>query len=210
MIIYRDLIGATRTPARFVVAALALTGFGLLSAVAWVAPISVMAAVVGVAAIIGYLGLGVWSDGIRHAIDAAGGPQLYGIRPTGLVALHALLPTAAGLFFACTGAAIAVALGGPWFGALFAMLGTLFTVTVRVLDATKGQMPLRLLTPIPTPAGDLSGILIAYWQADSLVMTLAVLAGVALLAASNPVVLVALVPAGLFVLLLARRRLARR
>src|SRR5699024_4803014 len=48
----------------------------------------------------------------------------------------------------------------------------------RARDAAKGPMPLSLMTPIPTPQGDLSVLSVLVWQADALL--LAVLAGAVL------------------------------
>ncbi|MBX9719220.1 MAG: hypothetical protein K2X36_10330 [Microbacteriaceae bacterium] len=208
--LYRDLVGALRTPGRCVVAVAAVIGAGLLNALAFTAPSGAMAAGIAVAAVLGYLGLGVWSDGLRHAAESAGSPTLYGVGHVRLVVLHALFPTAAAILFAAVGATAGFLLGASWSAVLLALLAAAFTVAVRILDATKGQMPLSLLAPIPSPAGDLSGVLIAYWQADSLIITVIVLTGVALLATANPLALLLLVATGVIVLLLARRRLGRR
>src|SRR5699024_3232904 len=58
------------------------------------------------------------------------------------------------------------------------VLLALVLVAARARDAAKGPMPLSLMTPIPTPQGDLSVLSVLVWQADALL--LAVLAGAVL------------------------------
>lgn len=66
---------------------------------------------------------------------------------------------------------------------MVALLGLVLALAARVHAAAKGPLPLALLTPVPTPMGDLSGLNVALWQVSSLLM-----AGVAV-AVAGPLLL---------------------
>jgi hypothetical protein len=177
MFLRRDLVGSLRTPARFVLACAGCLGFGLLIAVAvgasgagaWVASCA--------AGLLGFLALGVWSDGFRHAAEVAAAPPLYGVSTLRLLGLHAVLPVVGGLVFATAGV---VAWAGIWGGRVsasalaVAVLSVLLLVLVRVYDSAKGPLPLTLMAPVPTPAGDASALVVAVWQADAVILAAAV------------------------------------
>ncbi|MBF4635129.1 hypothetical protein ITJ38_12000 [Agreia pratensis] len=190
----RDLVGSLRTPARFVLACAGCLGFGLLIAVAvgasgvavWIAACA--------AAIVGFLALGVWSDGFRHAAEVAAAPPLYGVSTLRLIGLHAVLPVLGGVVFSVIGVVVGAVLSGlapwsvaPWSLALWhfalwpafaaAVLGVLLLVLVRIYDSTKGPLPQELMAPVPTPAGDASALVVAAWQADAVILS-CVLVGV--------------------------------
>lgn len=168
----RDLVGSLRTPARFVLACAGCLGFGLLIAVAvgasgvavWIAACA--------AAIVGFLALGVWSDGFRHAAEAASAPALYGVSTLRLVGLHAVLPVVGGVLFSAGGVVIGFVLWGgvAWLALGAAVLSVLLLVLVRVYDSVKGPLPQELMAPIPTPAGDASALVVAVWQADAVII----------------------------------------
>lgn len=203
----RDLLGSLRTPARFTTAVAALIAAGFLLTVAFTVPSAVIWVPTIAGALLGYLALGVWSDGFRHAVEAAGGTPLYGFGDGRLFLLHASLPVLCVLVFAGIGAAVAVAVGTAPLGGLSAIGFLSFTITVRIFNAVKGQMPLALLAPVPTPFGDLSGLFIAYWQADALIITCTLGTAVTFAALSGPLWLAVLVPAGALMLYLTRRKL---
>ena len=205
----RDLLGSLRTPVRFASAAVALAGAGFLLVIAFAAPSTVMWLPTLVGAVLGYLALGVWSDGFRHAVEAAGVTSLYGIGDGRLLLFHAALPILCVLIFAGIGGVAAVTVGAPLLGLLVSITLLLFTVSVRAFDSVKGPMPLALLVPAPTPFGDFSGLLIAYWQADALIITGTVAITLTLAVVSAPLWLGALVPAAAAMLYLTRRKLAR-
>ncbi|MEV8254813.1 hypothetical protein AB0O95_12710 [Rhodoglobus sp. NPDC076762] len=203
----RDLVGSLRTPERFITAALALLVAGFLLASPSVVPAAVawMTALLG--GIIAFLALGVWSDGFRHAADTAAGLPLYGFGAAKEFALHATLPVAGVLVFGGAGALTAIAVGASPVSVVEALVFALLVVTVRILNATKGQMPLELLTPIPTPAGDFSGALVMMWQADALLLTsvLSLLLTASWL--STPLLLVLMPVAGAVVVVVAGHNL---
>ena len=186
----RDAVGASRTPARAVVASAALVASGaLVGLAAALADRSGMAATGGgpaaggpsawalaaVGAVVGFAALGVLGDGFRQAAAGAGAPRLDGHGTARLYALHATLPLAWGS--ACAGAgasaaAHAAAPGAPVVTAVVtAVLVTAVLVAARAHDSARGPLPLALLMPVPSPGGDLSGLGVALWQVDAVVLS---------------------------------------
>lgn len=157
----RDLVGALRTPLRSLVAGAALCLAILMGALSTTLPGQMTWVVVGASSVLGYLALGVWSDGFRHAVEASAAPTLYGLSDHQLLGLHAMLPLAVIMTVGTAAALLAVLLGGQPLMAALALGAAPFCVAVRVLDAAKGPMPPILLTPAPTPMGDASAIPIA-------------------------------------------------
>jgi len=210
----RDLVGSLRTPARFVLACAGCLGFGLLIAVAvgasgvavWIAACA--------AAIVGFLALGVWSDGFRHAAEVAAAPPLYGVSTLRLIGLHAVLPAAGGVLFSVVGVVVgAIVLGlavwslALWSAIAAAVLSVLLLVLVRVYDSAKGPLPQELMAPIPTPAGDASALVVAVWQADAVIIACVVVGMTAASVAGGSIGgVLAAVGLGLLVGWMTRRR----
>src|SRR5699024_6273432 len=118
---------------------------------------------------ISYAALGVFTDGLRHAAETAAAPPLYRYSTAGLYGLHAILPALWAI--ACTLIGASLAPAGTSLGLVISMGSlALFVVAARVYDSAKGPLPPVLLTPISTPAGDLSGLLVIAWQADALLI----------------------------------------
>ena len=205
----RDLVGSLRTPVRAAWACLGVAASGALVAAAldgagagsWVPAVG--------AALVGFLALGVWSDGFRHVVDVASAPPLYGI-PTGrLLLLHAALPGVAGASCALVGAGIAVAGGAGPVALVVAPVAALLLVVVRASDAAKGPLPLQVMAPVPTPVGDASSLVVAAWQADALLVAGgSVLAVVTAVGAAGPACAAVALPLGAAVALRTRRRIA--
>ena len=211
----RDLVGSLRTPARFALACAGCLGFGLLITVAvgasgpgvWIAACA--------AAIVGFLALGVWSDGFRHVAEVAAAPPLYGVSTLRLLVLHAVLPVVGGVVFSAVGVGVGgvvwgdggvdVGLVGP--ALVAAVLCVLLLVLVRVYDSAKGPLPMTLLAPGPTPAGDASALVVAAWQADAVILA-GVVVGVTVVSVAGGVSGGVLVAVGLGVVVgwMARRR----
>ncbi|MDQ0744291.1 hypothetical protein QFZ62_001599 [Clavibacter sp. B3I6] len=209
LVLRRDLVGALRTPVRAASACLGIAAAGALVAVA----LDGAGAALGVpavgAALVAFLALGVGADGFRHVVEVSSAPPLYGI-PTGrLLLLHAALPATAGGACALAGAGIAVAAGAGGAALVAAPAVVLLLVVVRALDAAKGPLPLEVMAPVPTPAGDASALVVAAWQADALILAGgSVLAVVSAVAAVGPVGAALVVPIGLGVAFRSRRRIA--
>ena len=187
----RDLLGMARTPVRSVSAGLGLAAASVLAVCATAAQELSVTVVLGAAAqVLAYWALVSWCRGLRTAAEGAGSPPLlpYGVR--GLLIRHAVVPGTAALVVCVAGALGAAALLAHREGAgvlvqmhldqqvplsVAALAGAgiaLSALVLRLHGALKGPLPERLLAPIPTPVGDASGINIALWSADSLVLAM--------------------------------------
>ncbi|WP_263310617.1 hypothetical protein [Brachybacterium atlanticum] len=154
-------------------------------------------------------GAGAFVDGIRHGVHTLGAPPLLGQRAGRQLLLHAAAP---GLLLVALGALggtlVAVVGGGAGSGSVLLPVAVAATVlAARAWEAAKGTMPLALATPIPTPQGDLSVLVMLAWQADAVVVPLLGAAALLLVLPSGPgaVLLAAAVLVGLLVLLTRRR-----
>ncbi|AXH96903.1 hypothetical protein DV701_12945 [Ornithinimicrobium avium] len=208
----RDLVGAARTPVRLLVGISVLLLALVLGIVVSTLSSGPSWAVLAVAFAMVHVRLGVVSDGFRHAVEASAAPTLYGVPDHHLVGLHAALPLAVVLVLGAAAALVAVPLTGVHpVGALLVVVGGLFCVAVRAYDAARGPMPLLLLTPVPTAAGDMSGLMVAAWQADALLVAVLVptLVTVAAVSLGGWLVLI-YAPAAALVLLGLRRRMSLR
>ena len=167
----RDAIGAARTPGRLVVGVVALTASGVLITLAF-APGSPGWLLGAAAGLIAFAGLGPVTDGIRHAASVAGDFPLYGISDERLLANHALFPLVV-LVIALLAAAVVCSIltgipaASPLASALALGLLALFT---QVGNALKGPLPPELLTPIPTPMGDLGAAVRMTWAVDAVLL----------------------------------------
>ncbi|WP_435080862.1 hypothetical protein [Clavibacter michiganensis] len=209
LVVRRDLVGALRTPVRAASACLGVAASGALLAVALDGAGTGRVIPALAAAVVGFLALGVGADGFRHVVDVSSAPQLYGI-PTGrLLLLHAVLPGVAGVACAVAGAGIAVAGGSGVVALVLAPAVALLLVAIRAFDAAKGPLPLSVMAPVVTPAGDASALVIAAWQADALLLAGgSALAVVSAVGAVGPLGAALVVPLGVGVALRARGRLA--
>lgn len=203
-----DLVATLRTPNRFAAAALCLLAAWTMVGLSFTSESLAGWTLATVGAVTGYLALGVFSDGFRHSAETAAAPPLYGYRTRRLYALHSLLPLVVSGITAAVGTASAVLAGASSsvFGA--ALLAPLL-VLIRAYDSAKGPLPVSILTPVPTPAGDMAGLSILAWQADSLLI--ATISGTSLLVLISrgqtlSAVLVLCV-VGVILTLLVRRRL---
>lgn len=170
----RDGVGAIRTPGRFLIGSagvfagiiLVLLALGSQSEIAWF-PAAAGSVVV-------YFSLGVVSDGFRHAAESIAAPPLYGYTSFRMYSLHSVFPIIWSVV--CTAVAcVAVRVaGGPafTFSGLVSLVVVLLTlIGIRVYDSARGPLPPVLLTPIPTPFGDLSSLVILTWQLDAILLS---------------------------------------
>ncbi|WP_053385419.1 hypothetical protein [Leucobacter celer] len=188
-IVQRDLLGIARTPARSLVA---LAGVGAAGAlwgiVIGAGPASagpVPAGLLGAGSLLlAHLAAVPWFRGLAAAAAGSGSAPLLPGSPAGIAARHLIVPGAL---------ATAAYLGGAiWSGAVrgsdvdpsalpgwvIPASGVLVVATallLRALAAFKGPLPMKLLAPVPTPAGDLAGINVLLWSLDGPIS--AVLAG---------------------------------
>ena len=185
---WADLIGALRTPGRLVLGSLVVAASGGALAVVLDLPGSVRWWCGGLVAVVCCTALGPWSDGLRHTAEAAAAPPLYGCSTTRLFWLRSLLPAGAALVLAVVGVLLSGHASPGAFTA--APVLALLLVLVRVHRSARGGLPPSALTPVPTPAGDLAGVLVLAWNVDwALLAGLSGMASVGLggaLGASSP------------------------
>ncbi|AIY00163.1 hypothetical protein ART_0564 [Arthrobacter sp. PAMC 25486] len=184
--IVRDFVGVWRTPYRALAGTISMVFGNLLLFLAPILEVAPAWLYGGLGASLCYMAAGVFSDGFRHAAETASAPALYGYSTPQLYGLHALLPASWALMCTAIAAGCAAVAGAPI--SLAAAAVPLVLVAVRAYDSIKGQLPLTLLTPMPTQFGDMSTIAVLAWQADALLISTAVGAvTVALAANSSPI-----------------------
>lgn len=188
----RDLLGVARTPARSLAAfvgtlgAGSVIGAGLVAAAGFRSP-GVAAALGAIALVLVYAAIGPWCRGLRAAAETLGGMRLLPFSPAGLLLRHSVLPLL--LTIPCTGASAAISAipgGDPAASFASGAIAGLLGFGLRLLGALKGPLPQRLLAPVPTPAGDMSGINVMLWSFDGVVWALLIGAGCGALAAVAP------------------------
>lgn len=181
MFLVRDAIAQVRTPGRLLgaVAATALTGVLLTASLSPGVPTVLTA---GVAGLVVHGASGSLSAGLQHAADVASDNPLYGVGDRHLVTLHALFPLAVLLLVLVPAAFGAALMRGAPPGIAMASAGALavLAVALQAAGALKGPLPPGLLTPVDTPAGDVSVVLPIVWACGEPV--LAVLGAVSLAA----------------------------
>lgn len=128
----------------------------------------------GAAALAVHAGLGAFTDGLRHAAANVASPGRYGGTDARLVVAGGIGPVLVGLLGLAVGLG-AAALGSSDVGAVVTALGwgaalVPALVVLRVFDAAKGQLPPELMTPVVTPVGDGSALLVLLWQLDAVLL----------------------------------------
>lgn len=189
LFLIRDAIGAVRTPGRLIVGILALATTATLMTLAF-APATPGWALGTAAGLILFAGLGPLTDGIRHAAIVAADFSLYGISDERLLTNHALFPLTVIVIVLLVAVVVCSTMAG--IGAAAPILSSLalglLTLIARVSNALKGPLPPALLTPIPTPVGDLGAAMRMAWALDGVMLAAA--AGVAAaLAFESPLLL---------------------
>ncbi|MCW4457224.1 hypothetical protein [Microbacterium sp. MPKO10] len=190
-ILVRDVGGVLRHPVRTLVGAASALAAGALVPAMLGASANGAALAGAVSALLAYAAAGAWSDGLRSHADNIGAPTLFGFRAGTGILMHVVTPLLAMILLLLAGVALVTvpAAGGSpaapppedaslWTAAL--ALGVL-ACALRAHGAVKGPMPLRLLAPISTPAGDASILVITAWALDGPV--LAIIAGLVLVMA---------------------------
>ena len=138
-------------------------------------------------------------------------PVLYGVGDLQLIGLHALLPLAVVCVLGAFGLLLSTLFGGAFWSSGLGLGALVLAVTVRIYDAAKPPMPVILHTPVPTAAGDASGLVIVLWQVDALLIaTLTPVLVGGLVLAYGPGLAAVLPVAVVLVLAGARRRLVSR
>lgn len=169
--VIRDAIGAARTPGRLILGVTAMAASGVLIAVALspAVPTELLGAAVGVTL---FVALGPVTDGIRYAVHVAAGDPLFGVSDGHLLSLHALFPVLTCLLVVLLSAAIGALLYQVAVGVSLtcAFLVAASALMARISAAMKGWLPPALLTPIPTPMGDMNVVMQFAWALDGLIV----------------------------------------
>lgn len=181
----RDMVTWLRSPERLVLAVLAalLASAGIGASTMITGPLSWGALALGALTL--WAAAGSVLDGLRHGVHTLGAPQLFGQSAGAQMLLHVPAPLILLLMVAALGGAGIGAVTGTGVTSEAVLLPLALApvlVAGRARDAAKGSMPLALSTPMPTPQGDLSVLLMLAWQSDAIVLAL-VSAAMLLLAA---------------------------
>ncbi len=186
VVFVRDARAAIRTPPRLTTSVIGLVCCGALVTLAATAvPTAWMLS--AAAGLVAYAAVGAVSDGIRHAIEAAAALPLYGLSDLAMLAAHVLFPILVTIV-AVTIGAIGFSVLAPtatWTAIAAALALAVSVVAIRVMNALKPPLPIALLVPIPTPAGDAAALNRVLWAVDGLIF--AALAGLAASAAAGTV-----------------------
>ena len=182
-IVVSDAIAQVRTPGRLLGALGAATVAGVLLATSFPAGVPTVLAA-GAAGTVIHVASGSLSAGLRYAADVAGDYPLFGISDRRLVSLHAIFPLVVLLLALVPSSVVAALIGGAAPGPAVVGTGALavLAVALQVAGALKGPFPPALLTPVNTPAGDVSVVLQIMWAGGEL--ALVILGTMSLVAAS--------------------------
>lgn len=173
LVLRRDALGIARTPGRSLAALAGVLAAGAVLASGVVpAALPLQAAMAGaVVLLLSYASIGPWCRGLQAASGTLGGLPLMPQPPSALVLRHALLPGVLAVLSASSGCAAVSALRGADAGQVLlagiggAIAGAL-ALGLRLVGALKGPLPNRLLAPVPTPLGDMSGANVLLWSLD--------------------------------------------
>lgn len=190
MFLIRDAVGAVRTPGRLIVGVLALATAGAFIPLAFV-PATPSWPLGAAAGLILFAGLGPLTDGIRHAASVAADLPLYGISDEHLLAGHTLFPLAVTVVVLLAVVVVCSTVAGIGAAApiVSALALGLLALIARVSNALKGPLPPALLTPIPTPVGDVAAVVRMTWAFDGVLLAASAGAAAAL-AFASPLVLI--------------------
>lgn len=172
----RGLMGALRSPARTIIG---LTGVGLSAVLVSLATsLNGVAWLPGAAAgLLMFAGLGPLTAGLRHAVHIASDFPLYGVSDEALVGYHLLFPllTLIGCLTVVVNAYSWIVDGTGGGSSAITLVAALFlglvALIARLASALKGPLPPALLTPMPTPMGDVSAINRLVWAVDGVLLT---------------------------------------
>lgn len=164
-IVARDVLGLRRSPAAGMVGLLLCAASG--AALGATMGSSAVPPLVGfVAGLVGHLGFGALSEGLRLEADTVGTPPLFGAPPVRAAAAHLLVPGTVHLVTTVLVGCIAgVALGAdlgavlPWL-----VMTTVFLAGGSLLAAYRGRPPSSQFNPVPSPQT------VAIWYAFPLLL----------------------------------------
>lgn len=180
-LIRRDAVGASRGLARSSGSAVVMT-LGILGLLYAVNSASYSHFVYGFLSVLVFLSLKSFTSGFDRVSVSEAGLPIYGMPPSQLIVVFSFVP----LFAFTVGVALAFTSGLVLFGPieglslLHVLLVGALSIVLRAASSFKGYMPVSLLSPIPTPFGDISVINRFLWSIDGVVMSFGVGVGISL------------------------------
>ncbi|GAA2182091.1 hypothetical protein GCM10009847_26340 [Leucobacter tardus] len=158
----RDACGLVRTPMRVCGAVIALVLSGAAAGFAGAASVGPTGTMVfgASAALLAYAATATTARGLRAAAFGLDGPSLLPGSRGRLTGAHLVLPLGLAVACASVGGALAHGAGGAVSGAVTAGI----SVLASAVAAHQGPVPVRLLAPVQTPAGDAAGIVVLTWM----------------------------------------------
>ena len=170
-IVTRDLVGIARFPGQALVWAVLTAASGALLAFVFAQPFAPLAYATPVLA---YLAIGGWASGLKtHGFTLApGSPFGYGVRRR--IVSHAVVPATIGAILMLIGALAVTLIDTSLSPAalVWILFLAVFLTVIQAFTSVKGPLPLELLTPIPTPMGEMSLVGVGFWLADAVLIVL--------------------------------------
>ncbi|GAA1549547.1 MULTISPECIES: hypothetical protein [Brevibacterium] len=120
-----------------------------------------------------HLGFGAFTDSLEFVAETAGCAPLFRLTAGAMLtrsgAAYTTLMLVLTLPLICLLGALVTGSRGLWDPSLGGtlVLGLIQIAAARIHAATKGPLPVQMTTPIPTPAGDISVLMILAWQFDA-------------------------------------------
>lgn len=120
-----------------------------------------------------HLGFGAFTDGLEFAAETAGCAALFRLRAGAMLRRTGAAYTMLMLILTLPLIGLLGGLVNGGFGLWdprlggAVVLGLIQIAVARIHAATKGPLPVQMATPIPTPAGDISVLMILAWQFDA-------------------------------------------
>ncbi|GAA4507928.1 hypothetical protein [Brevibacterium yomogidense] len=206
---YRDVIGAMRTPARGATALAGTLTTALLLVSAFALPVELAWVSATAGGFLGFASFGAMSDGFRSTVEGAGRPRLFGVSSASLFLAHSVMPASVAVLSGVVASVVGAASGIPFVAGVTACVCAGLLVLTRAADSARGPLPVRLLTPIPSPLGDAAGVRVVMWQIEGTVVSICVTVGFVYAARFTPVALAAAVVVAVMLVLWTARRLRR-
>lgn len=170
-----DAVSAFRNPLRLTAASVGVIGAGVVLGTLMGDIFgdggrggSLVLAAAALCGVVLHMSSGVAGERFGDVAAQAQTPVLYREKPVTRFTLHAMFPLVWGVVLLALGALTTT---GVVEAVLIGALLVPAVVLVRIYDAIKPPLPLILFTPMESPAGDMSGMMVLLWQGDAVITT---------------------------------------